>query len=254
MTVIYILFICVGAVSLLLSTIPIVTMKSLNSGNYMGFAIAALFLGYGIFHESINNLVLVLQKSIFGVILLTVALGGLLFAFAFAMTVTVSILICLCKKTKGNTTVIVLGCRVRKDGKSTVLETRIKAAYDYLSSNGNAKCILSGGKGDDEPVAESLYMLERLTEMGIDRSRLYAEDKSTTTEENIKFSKIIIESECLPTDVTVVTSGFHQYRAHRFAKQYGLTPYSHSARTPIHLLYIYYIREICGVAHMIFLG
>lgn len=254
MVIIKTLFVIIGLFCLIFSVIPILTMRSLNSGNYMGFAIAALFLGYGFFSESINSAVTVLQKSIYGVIMLTVIGGGLLFGFVFALVVTANILLCLNKRAKTETTVIVLGCRVRRDGQSTVLNTRLKAAYDYLTAHGDARCILSGGQGNDEPVAESRYLYDRLVEMGIDKERLYIEDRSTTTEENIKLSKIIIEKHGLPNRVTVITSGFHQYRAHRFAKQNGLEPYSHSARTPFHLLFIYYIREICGVAHMIFIG
>ena len=53
-------------------------------------------------------------------------------------------------------------------------------------------------------------MYNVLTESGIDSSRLYMEDKSTNTTENIRNSMKIIEDNDLNTDITIVTDGFHQ--------------------------------------------
>ena len=46
-----------------------------------------------------------------------------------------------------NTTAVVLGCSVKGTKPSRILEERIDAAYDYLSVNKDAVCILSGGRG-----------------------------------------------------------------------------------------------------------
>lgn len=53
------------------------------------------------------------------------------------------------------TTVIVLGCRVKENGPSLMLQKRIDAAYDYMTENENVICIASGGQGSDEPMSEA---------------------------------------------------------------------------------------------------
>ena len=65
----------------------------------------------------------------------------------------------------------------------------------------------------------------------------------------------VIEENNLNTQITIITNEFHQYRAYRFAKENNFDVcYNYSARTPWYALPSYYIREICGVAHMIFIG
>ena len=81
-------------------------------------------------------------------------------------------------------TVVVLGCQVFPDGHpSLMLRGRIQAACDYLSQHPEAVCVASGGQNDNEPISEAACIRDALTGMGIDPSRIYLEDKSTSTEE-----------------------------------------------------------------------
>ena len=58
--------------------------------------------------------------------------------------------------------------------------------------------------------------------MGIDKKRIYIENQSVNTAENMAFSAAIIEREGLPTTVAVVSDNFHQLRASIFAARCGL--------------------------------
>ena len=145
------------------------------------------------------------------------------------------------------TTVIVLGCKVNPNGPSLSLLKRLEAAYDYLTENPSVPCILSGGQGADEHISEAQAMYDWLTARGIDESRLFREDKSTSTFENLSFSQKIIETENLPPAVTIITNDFHQYRASRIAKRCNLECYSVSGETPLYLLPMYYVRELGGI-------
>lgn len=90
-------------------------------------------------------------------------------------------------------TVIVLGCQVRSDGTpSRMLRDRIQAAYDYLSIHEEAVCVASGGQNDREPTTEARCIRDTLVSMGIDPGRIYPEDASTSTEENLAFSAEVI--------------------------------------------------------------
>lgn len=119
-----------------------------------------------------------------------------------------------------NRTVIVLGAQVKPWGPSTMLRQRIDAAENYLNENPDAKAVLSGGKGNDEPVSEAASMYDNINIK--DKSRLYLEDKSTNTRENLAFSKKIIENNSLNPRIAIVTDSYHQFRAHLIAKKEGI--------------------------------
>lgn len=144
---------------------------------------------------------------------------------------------------------IVLGAGVHGTTPSRVLNQRINAAYDFLTEYPDTVAILSGGQGPGEDITEAQCMKDRLIAKGIDESRLYIEDKSTSTEENVAFSKKIIESHSGNTDeVTIISSDTHLYRACLIAKEAGFkTVKGYYAYTDYHVLrFTYMLRE--GVA------
>ena len=119
----------------------------------------------------------------------------------FALFVVSLILIFACayvmkfgKNTATNQkTLIVLGCRVKGDVPSLALQKRADAAYFYLLKNPDCVAILSGGQGKDENISEAACLKKLLTDRGIAQSRLFCEELSTSTDENIRFSKKIID-------------------------------------------------------------
>lgn len=144
---------------------------------------------------------------------------------------------------------IVLGAGVHGTTPSRVLNQRINAAYDFLTEHPDTVAILSGGQGPGEDITEAQCMKDRLISKGIDESRLYMEDRSTSTEENVAFSRKIIESLSGSTDeVTIISSDTHLYRACLIAKEAGFkTVKGYYAYTDYHVLrFTYMLRE--GVA------
>lgn len=119
-------------------------------------------------------------------------------------------------------TVVVLGCQVIGERPSLMLRARINAAFAYLSAHPDAACIATGGKGDNENISEAECIRRELVAMGIDKKRIYIENQSVNTAENMAFSAAIIEREGLPTTVAVVSDNFHQLRASIFAARCGL--------------------------------
>ena len=65
-------------------------------------------------------------------------------------------------------------------------------------------------------------MAAYLTARGVPADRLLLEDKSRTTEENLLFSKAIMDEIRPGARVTVVTSDFHAFRAALLARRLGL--------------------------------
>ncbi len=141
-------------------------------------------------------------------------------------------------------TVIVLGCGIFPDGRLTIsLKNRLDAAYRYLEDHPTASVIVSGGQGDNEPVAEAHAMQNYLISKGIEPSRIYAEDRSTSTEENLAFSLEIIKKYNLSQTVAIVTSDYHIYRALQLAKELGYTGYGIPSQTPWRVWLSCHVRE-----------
>ena len=150
--------------------------------------------------------------------------------------------------------VIVLGCQVRRDGPSLMLRRRLDAACSYLSADTKADCIVSGGKGDNEHISEAEAMYEALVNDGISENRITKEDKSSSTYENLLFSKQILEDSGKPLRIAIVTDGFHQWRARLQAESLGYDVKCVSAATPWYLVPVYWVREWFALSYLFVFG
>lgn len=153
--------------------------------------------------------------------------------------------------------IVVLGAQVRSGGPSANLQERIDRAYEYLTAHPDTVAIVSGGKGDDEPISEAQCMYDTLTAMGIDPNRVWMEDQATSTWENLKFSLDIIEEKTgsRPNTIGVVSSEYHLFRTAMQAADRGLCIQGIPSRTGSFDRWLnYFIREIAGVWHYLILG
>ena len=134
--------------------------------------------------------------------------------------------------------VIVLGAQVKGTRPSRALERRLKKAEAFLKEHPDTLAVLSGGQGDGEDITEAQCMYDWLTEHGIASRRLILEERSTSTEENLKFSAAFLDKTA---PVGILTSNFHVYRALRLAKKQGYAkpcgiPAKSDARYQVHYL------------------
>lgn len=115
---------------------------------------------------------------------------------------------------------IVLGAQVDENGPRPALAYRLARAAAYLEEHPETVCIVSGGKGYNEPSSEASVMKEYLLRKGIDEERILEENRSRNTSENITFSMELMKD----TDSTVgiVTNNFHVFRAVSIARKKGL--------------------------------
>ncbi len=153
--------------------------------------------------------------------------------------------------------IIVLGARVQDTSPSISLSERISATYDYLSDNPQVTAVLSGGQGEDEGISEAQCMFDNLTAMGISADRLWLEDKSTSTWENLHFSMKIIEEKTgtRPEKAGILSSEYHLYRAGLFAEDCGFEAVGIPATTQRFTIRLnYFLREVAGVWHYLILG
>ena len=130
--------------------------------------------------------------------------------------------------------IIVLGAQVHRGSPSLVLRYRLDKAAEYLRANPNTMCIVSGGQGPNEPYAEARGMADYLEhDAGIDASRIIEEPDSTTTVENLRNSRTIIDSAnntgnstsstASEPSIGIVTNDFHVFRSLQIAHDQGYT-------------------------------
>lgn len=78
--------------------------------------------------------------------------------------------------------------------------------------------ITSGGQGPDEELPEAHAMAQYLIDHGFPADHIVREDKSRTTEENLRFSKAIMEQSATDYRCAVVTNNFHVFRSALLAR------------------------------------
>ena len=144
--------------------------------------------------------------------------------------------------------VIILGAGLQGEKPSKTLETRLEAGTHFLMENKDIPVVVSGGQGPAESISEAAAMGMYLKNAGIADKRIFYEHKSTTTYENLKYSKQLIEQLGLkePT-VLIVTNDYHIVRAKMIAKEVGLRNYSLGADSPFFVKINYFIREYFGI-------
>jgi uncharacterized SAM-binding protein YcdF (DUF218 family) len=138
--------------------------------------------------------------------------------------------------------VIVLGTGLGKRGQVTpLLASRLERGRHVWTAlaarGGRPVMIVSGGQGSDERVPEAEAMAAYLIERGFPADQLAREDRSSTTEENLAFSKAIMDaaSPASPNKrgarCVIVTSNYHVFRTAIIARKTGIRGQVTGART-----------------------
>lgn len=247
-----IIFILISILLLCIFIAPLF-MNICNIGNITGIIISSVFLISSIFYRHIFNGILYLKHSLMGTIIISIISIIIAAMILFAVFLSIGMAKAYQNPPENPCTVVILGCSVKGTRPSVMLRRRLEAAAKYLNENPDVFCIVSGGQGNGEDISEAEAMKIWLIENGIQKERILMEDKSTNTKENLKFSKDILEKNGLPLDITIVTDGFHQYRAYLIAKEYGLNSWSVSGTTRKILIPTYWVREWLGLAEQILL-
>ena len=229
MTILRIIIILLGLYIIRLYIPPLVSLGVINFGNAFGMLAGAAIAAFGIVLPKITEFVKLQidignKKATVAVISIICALA---FAFLTAFFATLGSVVASSRQTATNQkTVIVLGCQIRGSVPSMSLNQRCMAAVRYMKENPDAVAIASGGQGSDEDLSEGRCIFNIMTEKGISPERIFIEDRSTNTDENIAFSKKIIDEKGLSPEVAVATNEYHERRAKMICKKNGLTAYS----------------------------
>lgn len=230
-----VIYCCIGFLLLYLFGTPI-SVRILNVGNTAGLTIGAGFVLYGILRNKLpKSFRTVLRIGFLGGVLLLAAEG--LFMWKQAAVIPKN----------QDATVIILGCGIKGDNPSLMLRQRIDAAEDYLKAHPELKAICTGGQGPGENLSEGDCIKRELVAAGISPDRLYVEDRSTSTSENLAYALEIIRAEGLCEELIIVSHEFHLYRACHMAARMGLKSESVAANTPGWLFPTFFLRECFAI-------
>ncbi len=248
-TIFRIILIVAGIIATVWFVIPKIIFAVLNIGNLTGIAVGLLLLAFGIFYRHITGFFKKISVKKSGRILTGVLSACVLFPVLTAIILSGFMISANLRLPSGDPVLIVLGCRVIGHSPSLVLAERLNAACDYLLANPDSVSIVSGGKGSDEIISEAQCMHDWLIAHGIEKERIYMEDRSTSTRENLSFSNEILRSNSLGGNIAIVTSEFHMYRAQTVARKLGLNAAALPGHTNMILFPTYVIREWYGILY-----
>lgn len=153
--------------------------------------------------------------------------------------------------------VIVLGAGlIQGERVSPLLAKRIDRAIAFYHKQSRKtlsppQLLISGGQGPDEKIPEAVAMKNYALDQGIPDEEILIETHSTTTLENMRFSKDIMERE-KPQGYRAIfaSNNYHIFRAGMYAKQVGLKADGIGAKTANYYLPNAFLREFAALLVM----
>lgn len=128
---------------------------------------------------------------------------------------------------------IVLGAAISDGEVSPVYRERINHAITLYEEGTVDFIILTGGFGEGSYKSDSQVAKEYALSQDVPEERILIEEKSTITEENLEFSKEIMEENDLETAI-IVSDPLHMKRAMLMAKDYNITALSSPTTTSMY--------------------
>ena len=221
----------------------------------LAFGFRFLLIGYGIMALLFAGIGICIILYIYLPRKLKIVLSCLLL---IGVLVLIAAEIPVIKASKGNPDadanyLIVLGAGVNGTSPSLSMVNRLTAAKDYLETHPDCIAIVSGGQGPGEDITEAQAMYTALVASGIAPERLLLEERSTSTAENLAFSREILQAAGLTSDsvIAVVTNDFHQFRTQLIAEDLGMVVVGIPAELPWWWLNAnYYVREFFALGKL----
>ena len=162
--------------------------------------------------------------------------------------------------------IIVFGAGI-VEGKNQIINSRLETAVEYAKKYKHCKFVLTGAKGEKEPMEEAIYMRNYMVERGIDDASILVDTFSVNTYENIQNSLELINKDVkrrnrrenfIPRpfksksgsfdldflNIGFMSSEFHLTRINLIARAFGIRrPYDILCKTEFLYKPYLYIRE-----------
>lgn len=179
------------------------------------------------------------------------------FFFVFYNFLTLSVLYQFNHPRYDQDFIVVLGAGLIDGERVTpLLAKRIDEAIKFYRNQAKGsgkpvKLVMSGGQGGDEKISEAQAMKNYAVTTGIPADDILMEDRSTTTLENMKFSKVLIEENSSKTPKVIFSSNnYHILRAAIYADWAHLKADGIGAPTALYYLPNAFLREYVAILMM----
>jgi uncharacterized SAM-binding protein YcdF (DUF218 family) len=142
--------------------------------------------------------------------------------------------------------IVVLGAGAPNGVPSPTLQSRLDLALEQAARYPAVPVVVSGGLGFSGHASEARVMGDYLRFHGLAAERIVQEERSTSTDENLRFSRPLLAAQGVAADapVRLVTSDFHTVRARWIARHAGYTRVQAvGAPTPLYVRYNAWLRE-----------
>lgn len=143
--------------------------------------------------------------------------------------------------------VVVLGAGLVDGRVSPLLAARVARGVELAGQDARTLLVLSGGQGHDEPRSEAEAMADHAESLGVARDRMLLEAESTTTEENLRSTRDLLDGRGIVGPLTLVTSDYHAFRAATLLRTLGIRGHARGARTARYYLPSALLREYAAL-------
>ncbi|WP_314679670.1 YdcF family protein [uncultured Granulicatella sp.] len=195
------------------------------------------------------------------ILLMFIIYSYIIFGFAFVGFMMYSFVYLWLPKKKHYDFIIIHGAGLLNGERVTpLLKRRIDKAVKafHQSKNPYIQLIASGGQGRDEKISEAQAIYNYLVEnTDVPKEAILLEEKSTTTYENLLFSKEIGEQLVEKPRFLFVTNDYHVFRTSTYARQIGMQGDGLGCSTASYYIPSAFIREyvaVCVKMKKLFIG
>lgn len=237
----------VSVIALIANGVVVIRRNGLSAASALPIALALLIAGM-FFAAPIAGFLNAPAwlESILGLFVLE----AMWFSFTLVALLLYSFLYRIVPRRRTYDFIIIHGAGLNGTEPSPTLAGRIDKALElWERQDRQGLLVASGGQGADEVISEAEAMRRYLLRKGVPEDALILEDRSTTTWENLTFSKEIMDErmEAAPYRAAVVSSDYHVFRCAEYAKHLGITADGVGSHTRSWVWPSAFIREFAAV-------
>lgn len=226
--------------------IKVIRHEGAKPANLLSMFFALLLYSYLAIWPQIDNL----KENTLGSMLYAIVGFAAVYMLSLMSIYTLSAVLNLIhlKKNRNADYIVVLGCGITGTRVTPLLAARIEKGIDLLCCNPGAALVLSGGQGPGEDISESEAMTAYAVEKGVNREKIIMESKSVSTQENLLFSRELMDKE--KPEIIIVTTSYHVFRALLLARWQRIKCVGFGAKTKWYFTLNALIREFIGYLHL----
>lgn len=226
--------------------IKVIRKEGLKVTNLLSLIFAVLLCAYLAIWPQVGTW----MKNTLGMMIYEIVSFSVVYSFALMSAYVFSAIFNLIhlRKNRNADYIVILGAGIIGTNVTPLLAARIEKGMELLNANPDALLIMSGGQGPGEDIPEGEAMASYAIEKGIVAEKIIKETKSVSTQENLRFSRQLMEKE--NPRIIVVTTAYHVFRALLHARQQGMKCVGYGSKTKWYFTLNALLREFAAYLQM----